>query len=92
MKSRMSGRWLTSSPFGTEATPIARPGEEATFKTLDTIVLAHDLPRHGLEAGDKGVVVEIYPPDGLEVEFVAASGQTRALLTLKASDLRSSRG
>jgi len=35
-----------------------------------------------------GVVVEIYPPDGLEVEFVNASGRTKALLTLKSSDVR----
>lgn len=35
-----------------------------------------------------GVVVEIYPPDGLEVEFVTALGRTKAVLTLKSSDVR----
>jgi len=84
----MSGRWSTSWPSGTRATPIARTGKEATFKTLDTVVLARDLPEHGLKAGDTGAVVEIYPPDGLEVEFVTASGRTKALLTLKTSDVR----
>jgi hypothetical protein len=58
------------------------------YAVLDTVVLARDLPEHGLQAGDLGAVVEIYPPDGLEVEFVRASGQTKALLTLKAADLR----
>jgi hypothetical protein len=32
-------------------------------------------------------VVEIYP-DGFEVELFRASGSTKALVTLKASDLR----
>jgi len=39
-----------------------------------------------------GAFVEVYPPDALEVEFVAASGRTKALLTLKASDVRAIRG
>jgi hypothetical protein len=52
-------------------------------------VLIRDLPDHGLEAGDMGAVVELYPPDVLEVEFVASSGRTKALLTLKATDVRS---
>ena len=32
--------------------------------------------------------MEVYEPDGLEVEFVTASGRTAALLTLKAQDVR----
>jgi hypothetical protein len=58
------------------------------YAVLDTVVLDRDLPEHGLQAGDLGAVVEGYPPDGVEVEFVRASGQTKALLTLKAADLR----
>ena len=57
-------------------------------KLLDTVVLAHDLPERGLRAGDLGAVVEVYEPDGLEVEFVTASGLTEALVTLKASEVR----
>ena len=38
------------------------------YRKLDTVVLARDLPDHGLCAGDLGAVVEIYLPDGLEVE------------------------
>jgi len=45
------------------------------FKLLETVVLKRDLPEHGLKEGDLGVVVEIYEPDGVEVEFVTASGK-----------------
>ena len=57
-------------------------------KMLDTIVLKKNLPEHGLKKGDIGAVVEVYPPDGLEVEFVAGSGKTQALVTLKTKDVR----
>jgi Domain of unknown function (DUF4926) len=55
------------------------------YSSLDTVVLNRDLPEHGLKIGDLGTVVEIYEPDGLEVEFVTASGRTGALLTLNVS-------
>jgi hypothetical protein len=58
------------------------------YSTLDVVVLNRDLPEHGLKAGDLGTVVELYEPDGLEVEFVTASGRTGALLTLDAGDVR----
>ena len=58
------------------------------FKELDTVVLDRDLPEHGLRRGDLGAVVQVYEPDGLEVEFVAASGRTQALVTLAVSDVR----
>lgn len=59
------------------------------FKILDTVVLARDLPAHGLKKGDLGAVVALYEPDGLEVEFVTASGRTEALATLQVDDVRS---
>ncbi|MBI3634718.1 MAG: DUF4926 domain-containing protein [Candidatus Rokubacteria bacterium] len=59
-----------------------------TYRVLDTIVLDRDLPDHGLRKGDLGAVVEVYEPDGLEVEFVTASGRTAALLTLNSRDVR----
>jgi hypothetical protein len=58
------------------------------FALLDTVVLNRDPPEHGLRAGDLGAVVELYGSEGVEVEFVRPSGQTRALVTLKSSDLR----
>lgn len=56
---------------------------------LDTVVLMHDLPEYGLRAGDLGAVVELYGQEGVEVEFVRASGETQALVALKTSDVRS---
>lgn len=55
---------------------------------LDTLVLAGDLPEHQLCSGDPGAIVEVYEPDGIEVEFVTASGHTSALVTLKSEDVR----
>jgi hypothetical protein len=59
-----------------------------TFKELDTVVLDRDVPEHGLRRGDLGAVVQVYARDGLEVEFVTASGRTQALVTLKLGDVR----
>jgi len=59
-----------------------------TFSVLDTVVLERDLPQLGLKRGDVGAVVEVYQPDGLEVEFVAGSGRTQAVVTLKTHDVR----
>ena len=58
------------------------------FRRLDVVVLERDLPAHGLKRGDLGAVVELYEPDGMEVEFVTASGRTEALVTLTALDVR----
>ncbi len=58
------------------------------FKVLDTVVLDKDLPDLGLRRGDLGAVVQVYEPDGLEVEFVTASGRTEALVTLNVKDVR----
>ncbi|MEX1023858.1 MAG: DUF4926 domain-containing protein [Planctomycetota bacterium] len=58
------------------------------FKELETVVLNRDLPDHRLRQGDLGAVVHVYEPDGLEVEFVRASGKMEALVTLKTTDVR----
>ena len=58
------------------------------YRELDTVVLDKDLPESGLRRGDLGAIVCVYEPDGIEVEFVTASGKTEALVTLKASDVR----
>jgi hypothetical protein len=59
-----------------------------TYRVLDTVVLDRDLLDHGLRKGDLGAVVDVYEPDGLEVEFVTASGRSAALVTLNARDVR----
>ena len=58
------------------------------FKLLDTVVLKRDLPEVGLRAGDLGALVEVHDADHFEVEFVAASGRTQALITLRSDDMR----
>jgi hypothetical protein len=59
------------------------------FNLLDTVVLERDLPELGLRRGDLGAVVEVHEPDGLEVEFVRASGRPQALVELAVRDVRS---
>ncbi len=57
-------------------------------KLLDVVVLQKDLATYRLKKGDIGAVVELYQPDGVEVEFVTGSGNTQALVTLKLGDIR----
>ena len=65
------------------------PGRnDMIYKLLDTVVLDRDLPEHGLRNGDLGAIVQLYEPDGLDVEFVTASGKTQALVTLNVNDVR----
>jgi hypothetical protein len=58
------------------------------FKLLDTVVLNRDIAELGLCRGDLGAIVELHSPGAFEVEFVAASGRTQALITLLADDVR----
>lgn len=57
-------------------------------KPYDTVVLDRVIPAHGLCKGDVGAIVELYEPDGVEVEFVLPRGRTRALLTLQVDEIR----
>jgi len=57
-------------------------------KLLDTVALTHDHLEVGLRKGDLGAVVEVLGPDAYEVEFVAASGRTQALVTLESGEVR----
>ncbi len=54
----------------------------------EEIVVLRDIPDEELRAGDIGTVVHVYPNGGLEVEFFAASGRTRAVVTLRTADVR----
>ena len=59
------------------------------MKELDRIVLTEDLGEHGLEAGDVGTVVMVHGGgEGFEVEFVALNGETIAVATLDANQIR----
>jgi ATP-dependent exoDNAse (exonuclease V) alpha subunit len=60
------------------------------FKELDTVVLTHDIPEHGLKEGDIGAIVHLHADrETAEVEFVRAEGKTVAVLTLAPEDIRS---
>ena len=56
---------------------------------LDMVVLTHDIAEHSLQQDDVGTVVHVYAEGAAyEVEFVTAEGQTVAVLTLTAADVR----
>ena len=61
------------------------------YQEHEAVVLVRDVPEHALRAGDLGAVAQVYSPGSLEVEFVRASGQTQALVTLMDADLRAVR-
>ncbi len=57
------------------------------IKLLDTVALLRPLPAEGLQKGQVGAVVEIFPDGTCEVEFVDKLGHTIALVPLKPADL-----
>ena len=59
------------------------------MKELDQIVLTADLPKEGLKAGDAGTVVHIHRGgEAFEVEFMTLGGETIAVTTVLASQVR----
>ena len=60
------------------------------MKELDSIVLTRDLPEHGLKEGDIGTIVLVHNSGtGYEVEFIALDGETMAVISLLAEEVRS---
>jgi hypothetical protein len=56
-------------------------------KLFDLIAVLNR-PTHGdVEVGDVGTVVELLPPDGIEVEFLNPDGRTRCVATLSVADV-----
>ena len=56
---------------------------------MDLVVLKRDLPAEGLAAGDVGTVVLVHQQGaGYEIEFTTLSGDTVAVVTLAAPDIR----
>ncbi|MFN4071500.1 MAG: DUF4926 domain-containing protein [Thermus caldifontis] len=53
----------------------------------DLVVLKRDHEEAGLEAGDVGTVVLVYPKGGYLVEFVDHEGNTVALLDLEEGEV-----
>ena len=59
------------------------------IKELDNVVLKSDLSELGLATGDIGTVVMVHEGGaGYEVEFVALDGETLAVTTLVADQVR----
>ncbi len=61
------------------------------IQLLDVVALTMDVPKHNLFRGEIGAVVECYPNDGYEVEFVSLDGYTYALVALHGDQLISLR-
>jgi hypothetical protein len=55
----------------------------------DRVVLTVKLPDSGMESGDVGTVVHVYP-DGkaFEIEFVTLDGVTKSVVTVDANQVR----
>ncbi len=59
------------------------------IKEHDRVILEKDLPEKKLKAGDVGTVVHVYPQkEAFEAEFMTLSGETVAIVTLPASQVR----
>ncbi|NJN55112.1 MAG: DUF4926 domain-containing protein [Anaerolineae bacterium] len=59
------------------------------IEELDRVILTVDLPSYGLRTGDIGTVVLVHNTDeGFEVEFVSLDGETVAVTSLFANQIR----
>jgi catabolite regulation protein CreA len=54
---------------------------------LDLVAVLRRPPDAAVEVGDVGTVVELLPPDGIEVEFLDRNGRTRCLTTFSVEDV-----
>jgi hypothetical protein len=62
------------------------------IEELEDVVLTCDLPAHGLTRGDIGTVVLVHKEGkGYEVEFTTLAGQSIAVVTLTADQVRASK-
>ena len=57
------------------------------LKLLDMVAVLHRSGDPEIHAGDVGTVVELLPPDAVEVEFVSRNGRTRHIGTLPTDDV-----
>jgi hypothetical protein len=56
---------------------------------LDRVILTEDLPEYGLQAGDIGTIVLIHGEgEGYEVEFTTLAGETLAVTSVFAAQVR----
>ena len=58
----------------------------------ERIVLTMDIPDYGLQVGDVGTIVHVYAEaQAFEVEFVALTGKTVAVVTVPSDQARTAR-
>ena len=59
------------------------------IKRHDRVVLKKAIPEHGLKGGDVGTAIHIHKKEeAFEVEFLTLHGETVAIATLDASQVR----
>ena len=59
------------------------------IKEHDRVVLREEIPDQGLKTGDVGSVIHVHnKSEAFEVEFIALDGETLAIATLDASQVR----
>ena len=59
------------------------------FRELELVVLARDVPEHGLHAGDVGTVLHWYRDgEAYEVEFLTGDGLPVGIVTLTKDEVR----
>jgi len=62
------------------------------MKEHERIILTDDIPSEGLTAGDVGTIIHVHSGGkAFEVEFISLAGQTAAIATVEASQVRSAR-
>jgi hypothetical protein len=54
---------------------------------FDIVAVLNSAGEANVEVGDVGTVVELLPPDGLEVEFLTRDGRTSSVATLTKADV-----
>ena len=61
--------------------------ETRQLKLLELVAVLHSSSDPEIRAGDVGTIVELLPPDALEVEFLSRDGRTRHIGTLSTDDV-----
>jgi Domain of unknown function (DUF4926) len=62
------------------------------IEELEDVILTSDLPKYGLTRGDIGTVVLVHKRGkGYEVEFTTLDGESIAIVTLEADQVRPSK-
>lgn len=58
-----------------------------TPRLLDMVAVLNNPGDPNIEVGDVGTVVELLPPDAVEIEFLNRDGRTRCVTTFEVEDV-----